>query len=454
MNNPKRIGVICKSGRLDCLVDALARSPHPKELFVLSEVSNPSLRAKGVVENGKTDDREVVREFALKHRLDFVVIGPEEPLAAGVVDELKTIGVPSVGPTEKLAQIESSKSFTRELLKKYKIPGNPEYRTFYSTTGLRSYFESLQSFVVKPDGLTGGKGVKVFGEHLKSFDEALDYCVEIFASGQKAVVIEERLDGEEFSFQSFCDGKHVVHMVPVQDHKRLLNGDRGPNTGGMGSYSCEDHLLPFLKPEHIQEASRINEAVAHALLEKTGEEYKGILYGSFMLTADGLRVVEYNSRFGDPEVMNVLPLLNADFIDVCEAIIAGRLNELKISFKRLATVCKYLVPEGYPGNAVKDQEINLDQVPPPSEALRIYFASVNSRDNKLCVTGSRAIAVVGIAKNLAEAERIAESAASKVTGPVVHRSDIGTTELINRRVAHVKKLDHKQDTVLKANYAM
>jgi phosphoribosylamine--glycine ligase len=442
MKRPKKILIICKSGRLDCAAEAFYRSAHPKDIYILSEVKNPSLLAKAVDVHQvvRTDDKAVVRVYAEKIRPDFVFIGPEEPLAEGIVDALRDMEIPAIGPTKSLARLETSKSFARELLQKYDIPGNPKYRTFYSMSGLRPYLEAQKSFVVKPDGLTGGKGVKVFGEHLHSIEDAVDYCAEVFDAGQKAIVIEERLEGEEFSFQSFCDGRHVVHTIPVQDHKRAWNGDQGPNTGGMGSYSCEDHLLPFLKREDIEEASRINAAVARALLAETGEEYKGILYGSFILTKNGLRVIEYNARFGDPEIMNVLPLLDTDFIDVCEAIIGGYLDKVPITFKPLASVCKYLVPEGYPGNAVKGAEVRLNRLPPASDQLRIYYASINGEGGKLFLTGSRALAVVGIGGNLADAERIAEAAASKVEGPVFHRSDIGTPELVARRVAHIAEL--------------
>jgi|SRR5665213_58500 len=444
MDRPVKILVICKSGRLDCLVDTLDRSARPHEIYVLSEVKNRALLSKAVgVEQGRTDDIEVVRAYAERVRPDFVVIGPEEPLAAGVVNVLQDLGIPSVGPTKNLARLETSKSFLRELLKSYRIAGNPEFRTFYDMVGLRVYLDSHRPFVVKPDGLTGGKGVKVFGEHLHTIDEAVRYCEEVFDSGQRAVVIEERLDGEEFSFQSFCDGRNVIDMIPVQDHKRAWNGDQGPNTGGMGSYSCEDHLLPFLKREHIVAASRINAAVASALHDATQEEYKGILYGSFMLTKNELKVIEYNARFGDPEIMNVLPLLDADFIDVCQSIILGNLDKMKIYFRHLASVCKYIVPEGYPDNSVVNGKIRMTNFPPVTDQLRVYYASVNGETDELVLTGSRAIAVVGIGKNVAEAERIAEAAACKIEGPVVHRTDIGTTELIASRVAHMAKLNRQ-----------
>jgi phosphoribosylamine--glycine ligase len=446
---PTTIVVMCKSGRLDVMAEALRSSASPVILYILSEVNNPGLEAKAkkVIHPVKTDDPDAVAKIVREINPDFVLIGPEEPLAAGVVDELRKIGVPSVGPTQKLAQLETSKSFTRELLTKYKIPGNPKHRVFRSVDGIAAYLQSLGPFVVKPDGLTGGKGVKVFGEHLHSIADAVNYCIELFESGQLAVVIEEKLDGEEFSFQSFFDGKHIIHTIPVQDHKRARDGDTGPNTGGMGSYSCPDHLLPFLTRDHVRQAGEINRLVGEAVSREIGDEYKGILYGGFMLTKDGLRVIEYNARFGDPEVMNVLPLMQADFVQVCKAIIDGTLDKLTIRFKRQATVCKYVVPTAYPQKKNGDEEIRVDAtttIPGLGDRLRMYYAAVRSQDGKLYLTGSRAVAFVGIANTLFEAEKIAEEAASLVEGPVFHRRDIGTAELIQKRVDHVRRIMGEQ----------
>jgi phosphoribosylamine---glycine ligase len=443
---PTPIVAMDKSGRLDAIAEALLNSASPVDLYILSEVNNPGLakKAKKVFHPVKTDDPQAVRSIVRDINPEFVVIGPEEPLAAGVVDELKKLGIPCVGPTQKLARLETSKSFTRELLTKYGIPGNPRYRVFRTLEGIREYLGTMDSFVVKPDGLTGGKGVKVSGEHLDSVDEAVAYCKEMFDSGQAAVIIEEKLDGEEFSFQSFFDGKHIVHTIPVQDHKRANEGDKGPNTGGMGSYSCADHLLPFLTRDQVREAGDINRLVAEAVSQELGEEYKGILYGGFMLTKDGLRVVEYNARFGDPEVMNVLPLLQADFVEVCRAIIRGTLDSLTVRFRHQATVCKYVVPKGYPGKSVAQAEIKLDaviKVPGLGDRVRMYYAAISQRNSTLYLTGSRAVAFVGIASTLFEAEKIAEEAASLVDGPVFHRRDIGTSELIQKRVDHLHRIE-------------
>lgn len=443
-----RILTMGKEARLDCILEALEKSSHAKELYTLSEVDNPGFLKKSEVRRCDTSNVQQVREHAREIKPDFTVISPEEPLAKGIVDMLtQELGIPCVGPLKQLAQLEWSKSFARELLSKHGIPGNPEYRVFRNLEGIRAYMHELDQFVVKPDGLTGGKGVMVYGEHLHSVDEAMEYCVSLFGRGERAVVIEEKLDGEEFSLQSFCDGQHVVDTPAVQDHKRAYDGDEGPNTGGMGSYSCEDHGLPFLSKDYIQQASRINYDVAQALLADFRQGFKGILYGGFMVTKKGLKLVEYNARFGDPEVMNVLPLLKADFIDVCLAIINGTLDHHAISFEKKATVCKYIVPKGYPNNPEKGEPIYVDNVPPSSDKLKVYYAAVDKKDGVLRLTGSRALAFVGIGDSLPEAERIAEEAASKVEGPVRHRKDIGKPALIQKRIDHVNRIMSEKKSV-------
>jgi len=398
---------------------------------------------------GKSDDRPFVEGCVRRIKPDLVVIGPEEPLAVGIADLVTAMGIPCVGPTQELARLETSKAFTRELLTNHKIPGNPEHRVFTTIHGMEEYLREINEFVIKPDGLTGGKGVKVSGEHLHSIRDGLGYAAELFRTGQPAVIIEEKLDGEEFSFQSFFDGQHIAHTIPIQDHKRARTGDKGLNTGGMGSYSCENHSLPFLKPEHIIEAGEINRLVGEALLEETKQEYKGILYGGFMLTKDGLRVIEYNARFGDPEVMNVLPIMETDFLEVCDSIIAGTLNKLSVRFRPQATVCKYVVPAEYPekmktGGTIDVRE--LDKMEASESGLRVYYGAVEEKDGELHLTGSRAIACVGMGGSLDDAERIAESAASLVKGPVYHRSDIGTAPLIEKRKLHMNRIGSEQQT--------
>lgn len=438
--------VLGKSARLDAMLWALARSKRAGQCSTLSDVVNASLRSKGVVRRGLSDREEDVIKFATELRPDFAIIGPEEPLAAGVVNWLRNLDIPCVGPTQTLAKLESSKAFTRKLLTPFEIIGNsvnPEHQVFNNTDGLVEYLRRLGEYVVKPDTLTGGKGVKMSGDHLPTISDAMEYAEQLLGEGT-TVIIEEKLYGEEFSLQSFCDGKTLKHMIPVQDHKRAWVGDRGPNTGGMGSYSCEDHSLPFLSPDDLENAHRINEQVAKALLDETKEEYKGIIYGSFMLTADGLKVIEYNARFGDPECMNVLSIMETDFVDICIAMLTGTLDELPVNFMPKATVCKYVVPKDYPDSSVGKAEIYIPPSLKDSEQLRIFYGAVDDEeDGKLRMTSSRAIAFVGIGDTLSEAEKIAECAVAQVGGPVSHRSDIGTESLVRSRVAHMETLRGK-----------
>jgi len=426
--NNLKPAVIGKDGRTSAIERCLLESPR---------VAGSILR---FTEWKGGQAREQILQIAREQRPDFVVVGPEEPLAEGIVDSLEALGIPCVGPTKSLARLESSKTFTRDLLSRHQIPGNPRYKVFNAVQGVEEHLKKLDGYVVKPDGLTGGKGVKLSGAHLASVKDAVAYCEELLRRGPPRVVVEEKLDGEEFSLQSFCDGTHVVDMVAVQDHKRAGEGDTGPNTGGMGSYSCEDHSLPFLRRTLLEQASAINAAVAAALWKETGAKYKGILYGGFMVTRDGLRLLEYNARFGDPETMNVLSLLETDLVDICEAIIEERLHELPIRFRRRATVCKYIVPQGYPDHPIKGARIDLSAVPGESPNFRLYKAAVEERDGNWLMTGSRAVACVGIGPTLAEAEKVAEQAASAIKGPVFHRRDIGTRELIQKRIEHISAL--------------
>jgi phosphoribosylamine---glycine ligase len=439
----QKVVVIGKSARLHATVEALLRSSDSIEVYVISDVRIAELAAPDRLFVGKSDDVAFVQECVVKIGPDLAVIGPEEPLATGVADALWQMGVPCVGPVKRLAKLETSKSFTRNLLNKYNIPGNIEYMVFYSMEGIAQYVRKLGDFVIKPDGLTGGKGVRVSGEHLSSIADALKYCEELFSAGQPAVVVEEKLDGEEFSYQSFFDGHHIAHTIPVQDHKRARESDTGPNTGGMGSYSCADHSLPFLPQEEIRQAGEINRLVGEALLKETGQEYKGVLYGGFMITAKGLRVIEYNARFGDPEVMNILPIMQTNFLDVCEAIISGTLDRLPVRFENKATVCKYVVPDGYPEYPCANTQVGIEQVNEMRSTepnLRIYLGAVEGDGTPYRLTGSRAIALVGIGPTLREAEAIAEKAASLVVGPLYHRKDIGTDSLIQKRIDHAARL--------------
>lgn len=414
------------------MASATGRSARGATNTILSDVTNSALRSLAdVVEVGDINDIAWIADVARSVEPSLAVVGPEGPLESGAVDTLLALGIPCFGPTKALARIETSKGFARSLIEQFRIGGNPAYRIFADERGLMEFASDIGPFVVKPDGLTGGKGVRVWGDHFMSLEEGLLYCRELFTAGA-TVVIEEKLEGEEFSLQSFCDGKTIVDMIPVQDHKRLLPGDRGPNTGGMGSYSCADHSLPFLTPADLAEASRINRAVAAALraIDPAGVGFRGVLYGNFIATKAGPKVIEYNARFGDPEVMNILALLEADFVDVCRAVAHGRLQDVAISFRREASVCKYAVPRGYPSAP----ELGVISVEGREGDAQIYFGNVDDASGPLRLCGGRAIASIATGENLEEAERRAEEELTAVRGPVVHRVDIGTTDLIAARV--------------------
>ena len=433
-----KILIVGSGAREHAIARSLSRSQMQSALFCVGESKNPGIHAFCTDYSVLcVTDTKSITAMARGWKIDFAIIGPEAPLEAGIVDELLDIDIPSVGPTKQLAQIETSKSFARDLLTHYGIPGCPKYKNFTALEGAQEYLEALSpNYVVKADGLMGGKGVRVAGDHLNNTQEAVEYCKYLVAQGN-GFVIEEKLIGQEFSLMSFCDGEHLSHMPPVQDHKRAFIDDKGPNTGGMGSYSNANHLLPFLTDTDVKQAQEINQLTANALKDKFGIGFKGILYGGFMVTAEGLKLIEYNARFGDPEAINVLSLLETDFTEICHAVIDCTLDKQNVRFKNLATVCKYAVPEGYPDNPVKGEKIDISNV---HNKNNLYLGAVDAREDGIYETGSRTIAVVGIGKTIAEAEAIAEKEISRVKGPLYHRKDIGTHALIEKRVEMMNKI--------------
>ena len=433
-----KILVIGSGAREHAIVRALGRSPQDKEIFCLASNMNPGIAELcDEILIGNFNDPDFVVSYAKETDATLAIVGPENPLAAGIADALWDTGVKTVGPKKDLAQLETSKAFARNLLKEYDIPGGPKYQTFDAVGGVTDFLNELgENYVVKYDGLAGGKGVKVAGDHLHSHDEALAYCQELVDSDGE-FVIEEKFVGEEFSLMSFCDGDNLKHMPAVQDHKRAYEGDTGPNTGGMGTYSDANHSLPFLTNNDISQALEINIQTARAIKDKFGVGYKGILYGGFMATARGVKLIEYNARFGDPEAMNVLSLLKSDFIDICVGVADGTLNQVGVQFANKATVCKYAVPEGYPDNPVKGEPIDVSKV---KNLDGLFYASVDFKSTSLVEAGSRTIAIVGIADTLSDAEALAEKEVSSISGPLFHRTDIGTDEIVQKRVDHMNSL--------------
>lgn len=427
--------VIGGGGREHAIVRALASDA---EVYALASNRNPGIAAlaAGTRVAEETDTAAVVR-YAESIEADAAVVGPEAALAAGVADALTDAGVFTFGPTAEAARIETDKAYQRRFMADHQLPGTPEFETFDDGSAAAAYVETVDGDVaVKPAGLTGGKGVRVTGEQV-SHAEAAEYVRE---SDHDKWVIEERLVGEEFTVQAFVADGEVRPTPAVQDHKRAYNGDEGPNTGGMGSYSDAGPTLPFLTWDEYQRAVEILEATVDALLE-----YTGVLYGQFMLTSDGPKVVEYNARFGDPEAMNVLPVMETSLLDVVTAARDGEaLPELR--FADRATVCKYAVPAGYPTDPESGAEIDVDEstVTAAAEAhggaALLFYASVDARADGLFTTTSRSFAVVGVAEDVPAAEAIAADALEDIGPGLRIRTDVGTAELVQSRVDHAASL--------------
>lgn len=461
--------LIGNGGREHAVAAALARSRHKPKIFVFANKVNPGIRALAADYHvhPNLSDAEVVKKYAETIKPDFAFIGPDNPIGDGIADVLEEMGVKCVAPLKRPAQLESSKSFARNLLQKYTIPGNPKFKRFTSEEGCLEFLKELgDQYVVKADGLAFGKGVKVAGDHLQSHEEALAFIRECLGTGpstvgkHSSVVIEEKLEGVEFSLMAFADGQHLAFMPVVQDHKRAFEGDFGPNSGGMGSYSCPDHSMPFLIEKDLEDSKDICRKVLLAVKQETGQKYRGILYGGFMAVRDGVKLIEFNARFGDPEAMNVLPILETDFVDICQAILAGTLDQLPIHFAPKATVCLYVVPEGYPDAAKVGEELTIGSMP---KGVEMFYSSVNVRgdannanahahanlrivgdanptNGDIVTTSSRSIGVVGIGATIEAARKLAVEGVRQIKGKIFYRKDIGSHELIERKVSFLRSL--------------
>ena len=437
-----RVLAVGGGAREHAIVAALARSGA--EIFACLKNMNPGI-ARTAKELLLTDETDVARvvQFAKAKRVSLAVIGPEAPLEAGLADALITARIATASPSKAAARLETSKSFMRELLSKHKVKGAVRFKIADSREDVGRALDELGTdIVVKPIGLTGGKGVKVYGEHMMDKQDIFTYTDEILSNkigGSARVVIEEKLVGEEFTVQAFCDGRKVVSMPAVQDHKRAYEGDKGPNTGGMGSYSQEDGLLPFLRRDEYDAAVEImNEVVA--AMRRENSEYRGTMYGQFMLTAHGPKVIEFNARFGDPEAMNVLSLLTSDFVKICEGMADGDVSRGLVRFDSRASVCKYVVPEGYGTKSLSGAEINVDETAIADEGAVLYYANVNERDGKIFTTSSRSVGIVGLAGSIEEAERIAENGIKHVSGRIHVRHDIAKKDMLDAKVQRMDRI--------------
>ncbi|MFA9415409.1 phosphoribosylamine--glycine ligase [Natrinema sp. HArc-T2] len=412
---------------------AIARALEDSEadLYACAGNKNPGIaRIAAGFETLETTDPDAVVDYAESIDATIAVIGPEAPLEAGVADALEDAGIYAFGPKEADARIETDKAFQRRFMADNDIPGCPDFETFDDMDAACEFIDEYDGdLAIKPAGLTGGKGVKVIGDQVTP-EEGKEYIRE---SDYERIVLEERLIGEEVTIQAFVANGAFETAPAVQDHKRAYEGDEGPNTGGMGSYSDATNELPFMTDDDYEEAVSIIEATVDAL-----EDYRGILYGQFMLTETGPRVIEFNARFGDPEAMNTLPVLETDFLDVLTAARDGEAPP-ELDFADQATVCKYAVPEGYPTDPEAGAKVQVDEES-AGDAL-LYYASVDERDDGIYTTTSRSFAVVGVADSISEAEEIAEDALAVAGDEGLHmRHDIGKADLVQRRIDHMNEL--------------
>jgi phosphoribosylamine--glycine ligase len=404
-----KILVIGSGGREHALVWKISQSPKVSKIFCAPGNAGISHLVQ-CVDIGE-DNMVGLANFAQKMKIDLTIVGPELPLSRGMVDEFDKLGLKIFGPNQKATQIESSKVFSKYLMKKYNIP-SANYAVFQDIKKAFDYVKQ-QAFplVIKADGLAAGKGVFIV-KGIKQAKEALDSLMKkkIFGDAGEYVVIEEFLEGEEISVLAFSDGETVVPMVSSQDHKKIFNKDKGPNTGGMGAYSP----VPF-----YNDLSR--KIVLQKILKPTieglkteGREYKGVLYAGLILTKEGPKVLEFNARFGDPETQVVLPRLQTDLIDVLNAVIEGNLHKINLKWKDNAVVCVVIASGGYPGKYQKGKVIDGLKSLEEMKNIIAFHAGTKFQDGKVVTSGGRVLGITAWADTIFKAKEKAYEGVEKI----------------------------------------
>ena len=411
--------VIGNGGREHAVIQALAKSPKVNKIYAMK--GNAGIAQLAELVNVDYCDVKAVGDWVDTHKeIDFTVVTPDDPLALGLVDELERRGHRAFGPRKNAAIIEASKAFSKELMKKYNIP-TAKYETFSDYQEAKAYVETCDiPVVLKADGLALGKGVLI----CMTREEALDGIKEMmldkkFGSAGNKVVVEEFLEGPEVSCLAFTDGKTMKPMITSCDHKRAKDNDEGLNTGGMGTFSP----APFFGENSAKEVMEKIMMPTMYAMNAEGRPFKGVLYFGLMKTKDGYKVIEYNSRFGDPETQVILPMLKTDLMEIFEAIVDERLEEVKIEWEKGACVCLVLASGGYPEHYEKGKEITFGDV---DEDIVFCHAGTAMKDGKMVTSGGRVLGIVAKAEDIEAARKKVYAAAEKIHfDGMYYRKDIG-----------------------------
>jgi phosphoribosylamine--glycine ligase len=423
-----KILVVGSGGREHALLWALSRSPRKPELYVAP--GNGGMGDLATQVPIGAEDVPALCAYAVEQAMDLVIIGPEVPLALGLADALQARGVRAFGPSQAAARIEASKAFSKDFMRAHSIP-TADYAVFSDYAAALAYLESHPApIVVKASGLAAGKGVIVCNTDAEA-RQALDEIMRarVFGAAGDQVVIETCLTGPEVSVLAFCDGKTVVPMARAQDHKAVYDGDRGPNTGGMGCYAP----APVLSDEMLERVMRQVLQPAVDGMAEAGTPYVGVLYAGLMVSGDAFHVIEFNCRFGDPEAQVILPLLETDLIEIMEACIEARLAQVAIRWAARTAVCVVMASEGYPGSYRKGDVIEgLDEAARLPDTF-VFHAGTVRRDGQVLTAGGRVLGVTAWADDLPAAIARAYAAVDRVHWPgAMARRDIGAKGLSAR----------------------
>lgn len=436
-----KVGLIGNGGREHALAKGLCLNPHI-ELFVTAKNQNDGIHqlAEDYIITGFNDPQKISNYFQSK-KVDLVVVGPEATLMLGIVDLLRKENILVVGPTRAQALLEGDKSFMRELLRDKLGWGSPGWKTVGSVKEAKAFIEDVGDIVVKPIGLTGGRGVRVMGIQLVGIKEALSYVGELLENDDQ-VLLEERIVGEEFSRMAFVSDGVLGPMPLFQDFKYAYDGDQGLMTGGMGVYSFSDGRMPFITTQEIADADRLLSEVVSALEEKTAQPYRGFLYGQFMASAKGIRLIEFNVRLGDPEALNAMSLLKSDPTDLCAKVASGTLKNSDVIFDKKASCSKYLVPNEYPDPLRRILEFEFDENLVEDFGFSLVQASVERVDNQYWrALGSRTLGIVGLGDTPEDvSDRIEDFLASIHLPDLRHRKDVGNREIIRGKIEKMEQI--------------